>query len=520
MKKLKYILIHPILFSLFPTLFLLSKNIGETTINQIVQPLVFSITLTILVWALINFIIQNRKISAASTSILLLMFFSYVHVDRIFVWAHIPVIVYLLFMIGAVLFITIWFVRKKMKLMRITIILNVISFVILIYPLLVITYYEITRVKEIKLSDLSFQEQSRVSEVEKPDIYYIITDSYASNTTLKDYFNFDNSEFTDYLKSKGFYVADKSRANYPFTTPSLASSLNMSYLDDIAKKVGPDSEDVAPLIKQTEDNRVVFYLKLHGYKYYHFGPGLFSTSFNKNADFNYTYQSNPIVISPLTGLLLEQTIMSYIFSSVDCTTNSSLLCIGTLNSRKNHYNYIFDQIGKVGDSVKAEGPKFVFYHNLLTHVPYVFTSSGRYIPRWVELSKKWQENYIAQLEFTNKALRLLIETILKDSKNPPIIILQSDEGPYPDRFRNDTTNFDWRGAKSDELKTKFGILNAYYLPKIDTKILYPEVTPVNTFRIILNEYFGEKLPLLKDINYAQTNYHNPYSIFDVTNSVK
>lgn len=520
MKKLKYIIIHPVLFSLFPTFFLLSNNIDEVTISQVIQPLIFSVILTILVWALINFIIQNRKISAISTSILVLMFFSYVHVDRIFVWMHIPEIVYVFLMIGLVLLITIWLVKKKMKLLRTTVILNLISLAILIYPIFVVIYYEMQRVEEVKLSELLFTKQSSLSEVEKLDIYYIVPDSYASNSTLKDYFNFDNSEFTDYLKSKGFYVADKSRVNHSFTVPSLASSLNMSYLDEIVKKMGSGSEDAVPLINQIEDNRVVSYLKSQGYKYYHFGPALFSTSTNKHADFNYTYQNNQTVLTPLTGLLLDQTVMSYMISSIDCMTSTSFLCIGTLNSRKSHYNYVLDQIGKVGDTVNADEPKFVFYHNLLTHAPYVFTSSGRYVPRTVELSKRWQDNYIAQLKFTNKALKQLIETILKNSKHPPIIILQSDEGPYPDRFRIDTSNFDWRKATTEELKMKFGILNAYYLPKIDPKILYPEVSPVNTFRIILNEYFNEQLPLLKDATYAQTNYHKLYDIFDVTNLIR
>jgi hypothetical protein len=43
-------------------------------------------------------------------------------------------------------------------------------------------------------------------------------------------------------------------------------------------------------------------------------------------------------------------------------------------------------------------------------------------------------------------------------------------------------------------------LNAYYLPK-GYKDLYDSITPVNSFRIILNEYFGASYPLLPDITY-------------------
>lgn len=45
------------------------------------------------------------------------------------------------------------------------------------------------------------------------------------------------------------------------------------------------------------------------------------------------------------------------------------------------------------------------------------------------------------------------------------------------------------------------ILNAYYIPNNVNLFLYETITPVNTFRIILNNYFGQNLPLLEDKSY-------------------
>ena len=42
------------------------------------------------------------------------------------------------------------------------------------------------------------------------------------------------------------------------------------------------------------------------------------------------------------------------------------------------------------------------------------------------------------------------------------------------------------------------ILNAYYLPGVGNEALYDEISPVNTFRVILNEYFSANLELLPD----------------------
>jgi hypothetical protein len=46
------------------------------------------------------------------------------------------------------------------------------------------------------------------------------------------------------------------------------------------------------------------------------------------------------------------------------------------------------------------------------------------------------------------------------------------------------------------------ILNAYFFPGKQAKdLLYPTISPVNTFRVVLNSYFGERLPLLDDKSY-------------------
>ena len=44
------------------------------------------------------------------------------------------------------------------------------------------------------------------------------------------------------------------------------------------------------------------------------------------------------------------------------------------------------------------------------------------------------------------------------------------------------------------------ILNAYDLPKGDTT-LYASLSPVNTFRLVLDNYFNQHYPLLEDVSY-------------------
>ena len=59
------------------------------------------------------------------------------------------------------------------------------------------------------------------------------------------------------------------------------------------------------------------------------------------------------------------------------------------------------------------------------------------------------------------------------------------------------------------------ILNAYYFPGGRYEGLYQEISPVNSFRVVLNTFFGAKLPLLPDRSFFST-WTDPYRFIDVT----
>lgn len=113
----------------------------------------------------------------------------------------------------------------------------------------------------------------------------------------------------------------------------------------------------------------------------------------------------------------------------------------------------------------------------------------------------------------------LIEKLLSHSKPSPIIILQADEGPIPKRYLDELLDFNWRHATEKEFRQKMGILNAYYLPGVNKDILYPSITPVNSFRVIFNLYFNTNIELLPDESYAFTDGRHIYKLFNVTDKV-
>ena len=98
-----------------------------------------------------------------------------------------------------------------------------------------------------------------------------------------------------------------------------------------------------------------------------------------------------------------------------------------------------------------------------------------------------------------------------------MIIVQGDEGPYPPGTLRDT--FDWRTASVDQLRVRIGILNAYHLPGVDTRVLYPTISPVNSFRVVFNAYFGTNLPLLPDRTIRHVSDLQPFAFDDITRRV-
>ena len=71
-----------------------------------------------------------------------------------------------------------------------------------------------------------------------------------------------------------------------------------------------------------------------------------------------------------------------------------------------------------------------------------------------------------------------------------------------------------------ELRKKTGILNAYYLPDVDKSVLYPSITPVNSFRVIFNLYFNTDFELLPDEIYVFADSDHPYRFINMTEKVR
>ena len=73
--------------------------------------------------------------------------------------------------------------------------------------------------------------------------------------------------------------------------------------------------------------------------------------------------------------------------------------------------------------------------------------------------------------------------LLAEGRPPPVILIQADEGPIP----APAPSVPWQDATDEELRIKFGILNAFYFPDGDYRRLRQDITPVNSYRVLVRD---------------------------------
>jgi hypothetical protein len=474
----------------------------ELAVGEVLRPLVAILLLTGALLTILRFLYRRDVHRAAlALSPLVLLFFSYGYVAAVVGWLGRPrylLPIWAVLAVGAVIAAT----RARRGAVRWTGALNWVAAGLVVLNVVSLGLSLRERGAPARLQSSPFAVPPLVPGKHPPDVYYIILDEYAGQRTLEGLWHYDNAPFLDFLRSKGFFVADDSTTNYPRTTPSVASSLNMDYF---APRVGVNPESTFdPLV---EDHAVGRLLQNAGYRYVHIGSWSRATDTNPFADQNVVFHTG---MSRFASLLYETT------APYQVTQHLGWFATALDQNRREHDRTLF-QFASL-DRIRTEpGPKFVFAHILAPHDPYTFGRDGRFISLDEASTTPAKDLYINELIYVNLLVRNLVERLLSvPIDQEPIVVIQSDEGPYPDDPEQ------WNAAQPDAsaIRRKFDILNAYYLPGGENSKLYPSITPVNSFRVIFDQYFGANLPLLPDRNFVFKDLQHLQDFTDVTPTVR
>ena len=420
---------------------------------------------------LTGFLIFRREIkkAAAFATVALCSFFSYglvydlmedIYYSGYFPLSHIHrylMLSYLLLLIAAFLYIN----KSSRKFINTTNALNTFTYILLLFNLVILISKSSSAHPGNELladSDTTAYTPPTGSDT-LPDIYYIILDGYANDSILDTEFGYSGNSLTKLLEENGFNTATKSRGNYLVTSESLGSSLNYTYLDSAF-----NIRNAHSIFK----NRTCEYLKKKGYRIVHVRSGYSITRENYYAD-------TVLMIQNLNEF--ERTLLRYTIFRLDDLTGYV------------HYLTLKEQLSAIRSIPKSRSPKFTFIHIVSPHPPYTCNEKGEY--RRARIINTWwetREEYLGQLKFINTQIESFVKNILSNSKIPPIIVLQSDHGPW---IKDPSLN------KVYEARSL--ILNSYHIPYAWKSKIYPTITPVNSFPLIFNNLFHDSIPVLPDI---------------------
>ncbi len=472
------------------------------------QPILRAMAVAAAIAIVAGLLLRDIRRGALVASAMVVVWFTYGHIADLLapmgvsrdVQLILSAVFVLVFVVGAVLL-------RPGGIARLTTAVNVVALVLVAMTLINIVPYEVSRTTSAAVPTTTPDGLRPAAPPGARDIYFLVFDRYGSNGSLDDLAAAHN-DLPAWLETRGFTVEPTAMANYGRTGMSLAATLNMTYLDDVAASMGPDSNDPAPVNEMLQDHKVGEFLKAHGYRYIHIGSWFAPTRQIRIAD------ENPVLTSQTDfGALLDQT-------TLGPTVNEMA---GIKDPPAHHLLHraaaLFD-LNEFDRAQREPGPKFVMMHILLPHEPYVFAANGEYSGLNEYDSKFSPAGFREQLKFTNDKIRGIVDGLLSGPEETrPIVIIEADEGPYPDRYSKDEVGFDWSKATDAELETKYGVLLSMYLPgeaPAGSPAMYPDMTLINTWPIVLDRYFDAGIPLLPDKSYTSKSWVRPYDLADVT----
>jgi hypothetical protein len=476
------LLVYPYLLAYYPVFALRNHNIIYVDLSTILRSLIIVTAGTTVIGVITYLFVRNLRKFGIIVSVIITLFFSYGHL-YIQIEDSIGNPIQHRYLLGAeilvLLVVTVLILINDQVARVVSQFLSTASIVLIAMALFESARYDIgvyrstTAVAQKEAPNTSYQDDGK-----SPDFYLIILDGHARSDVLKSSFEYDNTNFIRQLNEMGFYVTNCSQSNYASTKLALLSFMYGDYIQNIAEAGTP-----LPPLKTSAVNQT---LKSLGYKTITFENSA-RGHFDLKEDIRLSRNQMALGKFDLrTGISEFEKLMfdtSFLHFLVDAELIPGLNPTTLLEwEQLEHYyqtHYILSELEEIPE---IPGSKFIFAHIMVPHPPYIFSPDGSYLSNYHP-----NAGYRSSVEFIDSRLPSILQTIIEKSDPTPIIVVMGDHGPAT--------------GKTVTKEMHMATLNAYLVNDTAKEQLYPNLTPINAFRIILNAHYGATYPLFEDVSY-------------------
>jgi hypothetical protein len=340
-----------------------------------------------------------------------------------------------------------------------------------------------------------------LSAVTSPDVYHIILDAFGRSDTLRAQYGLDLTDFSHSLNSRGFEVYEDAVANYPQTFLSIASMLNVTYLDQPAED--PQVTSRVPMHEMIQHSPVLELFKRSGYQFVFIGSIYSATQSHRLAD----------------ECVCDAPIIGEFESSIIGITPFRDIGFGGLDYSP-HRNKILRSLASLESLGPSQSPRIVLAHLLAPHPPFVFDETGRPVNANRAFSvldgsmfegtrEEYVNGYKGQARYLSNRLQSIVdhlEALSRAEGREAFIVIHGDHGP---RARFSATD----AGKTDPTEV-LPIFLAIHWPSTASLSRSPVHSLVNVYREFIRRFVDPRFEQLRDRAFI-SSIAEPYRFLEI-----
>lgn len=457
--------LYPLLLCTIPVHAVFVQNLGEVETKHYLESLLIISAIVIMGCCGLNVFIKNILLSEF---IFCVLFFLLLYANNIyfrcmsnFLWekkkTYIPFLIFY-FLSNIFIMLCLYYLFNNVNLLLLSKIVFYVSIFIIVSMLC--NYFN----GQTKGPKIHINNATVINKEKLPDIYHIVLDAHIGYEKEE----YRDNYFFNELEKRGFFVVKNFKSNYNITHLSMPSIFNMDYLHNI-------------LHKKDED----YYASSETYTYYG-NNRLWKLLENLDYSIN-------ITVNPMFNKIVENSkirICKDLINGINANLRS--LCFTSIFAflllpLKRSFEIFNLQLEKYTNFCKIKTNKntYNFMHILAPHGPLLYDANGKPLSR--DESNDFS-NYFSYLKYVDKRILEIVDIIQGNMNKNAIIIIHGDHGI------------------SLENDVEFNTLCCIYFPDQNYDNIPKNLTAVNLFPVVLNQFFGTKIEYKKNAFFKKSAF--------------